>query len=266
VEADRQIVYCHNPAPFYDLRIRDILLDPGFAAFRALYGQLYRVNIQRNDLVIVQQEWLAQEFEKRYRPRCVIVAQPDVETPAVQATSAWTERPQRASFIYPTFPRVFKNIEILGEAALILEKEGASDLEFVVTISGRENRYARHILHRYGHLKALRLVGKQSREDVYALYASATGLVFPSRLETWGMPISEMMGFNKPLILSDLPYAHETASDYKRALFVDTSDPENIIGAARLVAGGGARYNESARTTPSNTIVGWNALWRKLLP
>jgi glycosyltransferase involved in cell wall biosynthesis len=38
-------------------------------------------------------------------------------------------------------------------------------------------------------------------------------MIFPSRLETWGLPISEFSPYKKPMLVADLEYAHETVGE-----------------------------------------------------
>src|SRR5688572_31164556 len=46
VTARRQVVYCHNPSPFYDPSLRESLLAPRFYLFTQLYQHLYRAFIR----------------------------------------------------------------------------------------------------------------------------------------------------------------------------------------------------------------------------
>lgn len=55
-------------------------------------------------------------------------------------------------------------------------------------------------------------------------YAKTDCLIFPSRLETWGLPISEFIPLNRPMIIADEPYAHETAEGGKQVAFFSTND------------------------------------------
>ena len=57
-------------------------------------------------------------------------------------------------------------------------------------------------------------------------------LLFPSKLETWGLPISEAKAFRKPMMLANLPYAKETMGDYDEVSFFDVENPEEL---ARLI-------------------------------
>ena len=55
---------------------REAFTDWKFSLFTFLYGYLYAINLRRNDLVIVQQEWLRGEFRRRYRAPNIVVAHP----------------------------------------------------------------------------------------------------------------------------------------------------------------------------------------------
>jgi glycosyltransferase involved in cell wall biosynthesis len=214
-----QAVYCHNPAPFHRASWREFRLEPVFGMFSVFYGLMYRINIRRNRYVIVQQEWLRRVFVKLYHmpARQIIVARPEISLPSLQNKPA---RPLK-TFIFPTFPRVFKNVEVIGEAVRLLLKKGITSFEILVTLDGTETRYARWLKANYGGLSNLKFIGSQSRSRIFELYAEVDALIFPSKLETWGLPISEFKQTGKPVFAADLPYAHETARDYKNVFFFD---------------------------------------------
>jgi glycosyltransferase involved in cell wall biosynthesis len=262
VVADRRAVYCHNPAPFFRLSARHAWLDPTFALFNLFYAQLYRIHIRENDVVVVQQEWLAREFRRRFGVDDVVVAHPLV--PAAPVAPLPRASDGRCRLLFPTFPRVFKNVEVLGEAAALLESRGRQDVEFLVTIDGTENRYARYIRKRYGHLRGLRLIGRRTRPEVFGLYGEVQGLVFPSRLETWGMPLSEFQAFGKPILAADLPYAHETVGPYGKVKFFSSQDASSLADAAVGVARGDLVYDRASPAPPPRAT-DWHQLLLLLL-
>jgi glycosyltransferase involved in cell wall biosynthesis len=230
VTAMRKAVYCHNPMPFYRVPLDEALLAPKLLLFSWFYGLLYRINIRSNHAVIVQQEWLRREFQKRYGVRRVIVARPMRTEPPATGSNKRSGR----VFIYPALPRPFKNFEVIGDALMQLERNSSWNAEVRITVSGRENAYARQLLRRYGHLRSLKFVGLQSRESMDALYGQADCLLFPSRLETWGLPITEAIAHSLAILAADLPYAHETIGDYATASYFDPSD--SIELARQLMA------------------------------
>jgi glycosyltransferase involved in cell wall biosynthesis len=226
VGAVRQIVYCHNPMPFFRLRLRDIWFEPKAFLFRYLYGVVYRLNLSRNYAVVVQQSWLRDEFKRWLGPKNkIIVAHPTVQWPIVAGVTSRPERGDRARFLYPALPRSFKNVELICRAVRRLECLSSWRSEVVLTIARHENRYARWLFRHFGNLRTIRFAGRQTAEDMLSLYANADCLIFPSLLETWGLPITEAKRLGMPMFVADLPYAHETVGNYDRVAFIDVDDP-----------------------------------------
>ena len=52
-------------------------------------------------------------------------------------------------------------------------------------------------------------------------------MIFPSKLETWGLPISNS-NYNKPILAADLPYAHETIGNYDKVNFFNPDDVNKL--------------------------------------
>lgn len=227
VRSRRQAVYCHNPAPFARPTVADSWFEPKYLAFSLLYGYLYRFNIHRNNSVIVQQAWLREEFMRRYGVARVIVAHPTSINKTIIENSPI--RAEEFIFLYPALPRCFKNFEVIGEALEILES-GSDAWSCTVrwTISGTENRYTRWLKKRFGHLRSLQWIGRQTRIQMEHHYASSNCLLFPSRVETWGLPISEAKQANLPMIVADLPYARETVGTCDRVSFFDSHDAPGL--------------------------------------
>jgi glycosyltransferase involved in cell wall biosynthesis len=259
VDVKRQYVYCHNPTCFTRPTLRSLYFDWIFFAHSLLYGFLYSLNIRRNEQVFVQQSWIRDAFIKRFGAREVTVARPI--SPA-HSTCAHNIKGPLQRWIYPTFPRHFKNIEIIGDALEILERNSSWAGEVQVTITGDESRYARYLKKRFGHLRTLKFVGRQSATQMANLYVNADGLLFPSKLETWGLPITEAQIHGLPMLIADLKYAHETVGSYEGVSFFDPTDAK---GLAKLLLGfsaGEAKLGSTVSTDQSDvpTEVGWEAL------
>ena len=225
VSATRQAVYCHNPSPFYCIRLREALMEPTFLMFNQFYALLYRVFIHRNYCVIVQQDWLRAEFIKRMGQLPVIVAHPSMPTNERTPTHA---PGSKFVLIYPALPRVFKNIETLCKAAQILASRGINGFEVRLTLDGTENRYARWLRSRFGDTAQVRFIGRQTKDQMTAHYGEASAVVFPSKLETWGLPITEAKAQRRPLLVADLPYARETVGNYDLVSFFPADSPEAL--------------------------------------
>ena len=192
-------------------------MDPKVPLFALFTRWAYKINVRRNDCLIVQQEWFRDALAKmlhlpvsRFR---VIPAQlPDMS--AIKPSVIHYDVPM---FFYASSPDCHKNFETLCEAASLLEEEiGKGKFKVVLSIAGTENKYARWLYSKWGSVNSIEFAGYMSREDLFGLYKAADAFVFPSRVETWGLPISEYLAVTEgkgKLLLADLPYAHGVASN-----------------------------------------------------
>jgi glycosyltransferase involved in cell wall biosynthesis len=226
-----QAVYCHNTSPFKEVNLKELFVQPTVFLFTLFYSYIYKINIKKNKYVVVQQLWIKDEFIKRFSVQNdkIVIAKP--QEPKIDVDSIKDDINETIrSFVFPTFPRSFKNIEAIGEAVRILNKEGIGGFLVTVTIDGSENKYSRIICDKYGKLDHLNLIGLQPRETVYQLYKDSDCLIFPSKLESWGLPISEYKQFRKPIIVANLPYAKETIGSYEKAKFFNPCDAQELAG------------------------------------
>ena len=269
VDATIRAVYCHNPSPFYRPILREIILDKPFFLFTLFYKSFYRFNIKENDYVIVQQQWLRERFIDMFNldPVKVVVSYPEVKPICRDGLSTRTNIREKYTFFYPSFPRVFKNFEVVLEAVNILNSCSLRDnFEVLITIDGSENSYAASLLEKYSGLENVRFLGLLSREDVYSMYENSDCLIFPSKLETWGLPLTEAKQFNLPILAADLPYAHETVGCYEKISFFDPLSPEELSNLMR-----GAIVKDAYGSVLSSTVPGmpfaenWASLFNILL-
>ena len=76
VKARRQAVYCQTAFPFLKWKWRDFLFDYKIPLFALFTKYAYRINIKKNDYLVVQQEWLRNELSNMFHilPSKFIVA------------------------------------------------------------------------------------------------------------------------------------------------------------------------------------------------
>lgn len=230
VIAKRRAVYCHNPFPFYEWKWRELLFNYKIVLFSWFSYFIYRINIHKNDKVIVQQKWLKEEFGKLFQldPNKVIVAPPENKKEEVKVTCPESNR---FTFLFPSSANLHKNFETLCEAAKLLEEEvGVNKFKVLMTIDPASNRYTKWLKEKWGDVESIEFAGFMTKEKLYGYYQSADCLVFPSKVETWGLPITEFMeaSGDKPMLLADLPYAHETAAGASKVGFFNPNDPVEL--------------------------------------
>lgn len=239
VKARRQAVYCHTSFPFMKIRWQDFRMDAKIPLFALLTQYAYRVFSRRNTFMVVQSAWMREALSRLigFDPKRIIVAPPAFRPMAIPEMAE--KGPGRTTFFYPSTPDCHKNFEVLCEAARLLEQRiGQGRFRVVITVKGDENRYARWLQKHWGNLDSVEFRGFLSREELAKTYGEATCLVFPSRAETWGLPISEFLPTGKPMILADLPYAHETAAGASQAAFFPVTDAAALSGRMQEVMEG----------------------------
>lgn len=268
--AEIRAVYCHNPTPFKKKTIADLFYQPTIFFFSLFYKLLYKINIKKNNFVIVQQIWLKKAFVNLFNleNKSVLVCYPEVDEKVgfskAEGLNLSVRKDDIFTFFYPALARPFKNFEIIGEAIKLLEKKGINNFRMIITIKGDENNYAKHIFKKYASLKQLHFVGMLSFNDVNEFYKSSDALLFSSILETWGLPITEFKAFKKPIILSKLPYAFETLGEYDKGSFFDPLDANDLATKMASLISGSLQFDKTSKME-EEVLIGWSDLYNKIL-
>lgn len=235
IKATKRYVYCHNPSPFNKMRLSEAKYGLKYYLFSKFYKYLYKINIRKNTGVIVQQAWMRNEFKMMYGLKNVIVARPSINVEKIQFNEVSNNTSSVTKFIYPSYPRYYKNFESVCQAAKILIDQGISSFSVQITLDGTENKYSKELFKKYRSMSQIIFSGLLDRVELFKRYKESDCLLFLSKLETWGMPIIEYKNTGKSMIVSDLPYAHETVGNYKGVVFANPDEPKQIADFMKKV-------------------------------
>lgn len=258
-------VYCHNASAFYKVSFKEAMHDKVFFIQNMLYKFFYSININNNNYVIVQQNWLRDKFHDIFEieKNKIIVSFP-------QAKKYFRSRKSHIKdkefiFFYPSLPRVFKNFELIFEATRIINLQNIqSNFKVIVTIDGSENSYSKELLNKYSDISNIEFIGLIPRNEVQERYKISDCLIFPSKLETWGLPVSESKEFGLPILIADLPYAHETINNYDKSLFFDPYDATDL--SDKMIKAINNEYSDHFMGDPKEPFCqDWNELFKILL-
>lgn len=267
VITEKQAVYCQTSFPFYKATLKDLYFSYKIFLFSILTRFAYRINIRSNDFLVVQQPWLRDSLSQllKFDNKKIIVAPPQKSmldiSPIKQELSMFT-------FLYPAAPDCHKNFQLLCKAAEILEQQVGSDkFRVILTISGKENKYTKWLFRKWGEVKSISFAGQLPKEVLYGYYESSDCLVFPSKVETWGLPISEFVAYNKPMLISDLPYAKGPASGAEKVAFFNSDDVIGLMNEMKKLLSGD---NTSLKSVEQIMIeppmaLGWEELFDNLM-
>lgn len=233
----QQTVYIHNALPFaeyrYSLRESRVMW-----IYQNVIGRMMLYSVRSADFVIVQTQWMKDAIVKRI-PKAegkIQVQFPKVDIPQGLAYV----RQKTCVFFYPANSSPFKNHSLILQACSLLKQEGITDYSVEFTLTGNETTAI-------SELKAkaqeeglpIHWLGILPRECVFDKYQHSV-LVFPSYIETVGLPIYEAGSVGAPLLLADCAYARNVAGDYDSAYFFPYDDAimlkEQMAGQIALCA------------------------------
>ena len=199
----------------------------------------YRSFCEQASMVVMMTSWGRSDLLAHYDLRAekvevipwgsVMDAYPRPTGADVEAARRELELPERF-LLYPAQTWRHKNHERLLEA-LALVREGHGEVPTLVC-SGHLTEFHEMLERRVDELDlrgSVKFVGFVTPVQLRSLYELATALVFPSRFEGWGMPVSEAFASGVPVASSSATGLPEVVGD--AGLIFDPDSPAEIADA-----------------------------------
>lgn len=149
-------------------------------------------------------------------------------------TAAAKQRAQEPYLLYPAVPWPHKNHEGLVQAVGILKRRGHK-VPVVLTNTSGNSEGGKRITRLIELLQLEKIVDRKGflpEADLHALFRNATGMVFPSLYEGFGIPLVDAMKMEVPVLAARNTAAAEVGGD-SCAYF---SNIENVLSVADDIA------------------------------
>lgn len=214
-----QAVYLHQPLPFqtimkyrwYRKNERNLWL------YQNLIGKRIKSCLSRTEYVVVQTKWLREAVLLLYPE---LDGRIDVIPPEIKKVERKPQIDWKCwQFFSPISDISYKNANCIYQACEQLEKE---NYQVYMTLKKQEDK--KHIV----------FVGYLEQENVYEMYQSST-LIFPSYIETYGLPLAEARSMGTVVLASDCPFSREILDGYENAYFFDPFKPEELAALMKKV-------------------------------
>ena len=230
----KQTVYLHQPLPFVEYRFK-LMQNGKLWAYQRIISLFIFHSIKKADRLIVQTKWMKDAAIKRCRVSAdkITVEQPDFERFITYKFKDTNEG--RKTLFYPASSYIYKNHSIILEACKVLKEEGITDYTVVLTIDGTEDKNSVKLLK--DSKKAginFKFEGYMNHGKVLKMYSKSV-LLFPSYIETFGLPLKEARMSDTYVIASDCAFSREILEDYKRAYFFDPFCASELAAAIKTV-------------------------------
>lgn len=212
-----------------------------------------RANIRRfintPHVVIVQSQYVAQQLTQvlgRQTPTIIPCPVEEVAEPMPPTDrETITNAVQSHQFLCLSSYATHKNVEILLDVAKILKSRSLT-ARIVLTLDDTNHEVMAFLtrINENGLSDFLVNVGVLNFRDVDSWFAACDALLLPTKLESFGLPYVESLARGRPILTSDLPFAHEICKTGTQ--FFDPDDPVAIADTIDVfIQAGGKNIDET---------------------
>lgn len=246
-----QITYIHQPLPFVEYRFR-FKEDRLFWIYQNILSNTIYNSIKKSQKVIVQTNWFKEACIQKtgVSEEKIIVVPPKIN---VDIKKYFVESKESLStFFYPAGAIYYKNHRLIIQACEKLVQQYSAKFRVILTLNGDENT---HIIDLYNIVQEKKLpidfVGNISRDKVFEYYSKSI-LLFPSYIETFGLPMLESKLHRGIILASDTAFSHEILDEYQNAYFFDKFSCEELASLMRQILSRNlSYYSENSKDTLS---------------
>jgi glycosyltransferase involved in cell wall biosynthesis len=138
----------------------------------------------------------------------------------------------KTKFLFPSSFAPHKNFDIIVSVGELIKTK---NLPFVIVLTineGDAKPFFSKIRNRQ--LNCVISVGKVAGSNMPSLYRQSDVVFFPTLLESFGLPYVEAMAYGKPIITSDMDFAHEVCGEL--ADYFNPFDADSIVSVMEKVS------------------------------
>lgn len=229
-------IYLHMPIPFVDFSF-SLVKDPLMWVYQHVIGKLIYRSLKRADRVIVQTSWMKEACIQKAGlvPGKIVLQPPEIHIKDIVLCA--DRKAVRNRLFYPATPLKYKNhMFVLRVLKRLKEQDCLGSLTLDLTLTGEENDLSRELaaFARENNLP-VNFLGRLPRSQVMERYANSS-LIFPSYVETFGLPLLEARSSDTVVLASDCPFSREILSGYPAAFFFDPFDEDALFEILKHIA------------------------------
>lgn len=157
-----------------------------------------RIFIKRLTKIIVQSHHMKKSLVKSYdiTPNFIYVLKIPIDKPKIEFIK---KRTKITKLLYPSNHYLYKNHNIIIKT---LSEYPIENLLIYFTATPSE-------FYKYKALKFIKRINYYSYKNIYNVYNKFDALIYPSKIESLGLPLIEALNFKMPVLCSNLSYAKE---------------------------------------------------------
>lgn len=226
-----QIVYYHQPLPFYPQRWSPLKkAERRLFMYKYIYPWFVRNSIRKDRVDFIAQIPFIKDAIINLLgidAKRVHVLFPDTEKIEPENLKLYAFESNTVNFIYPATAVSYKNHKLLVDALSFLRENNndiCNKLRIHLTVSSEDSPQLVQLIKEAGLKQQFVLHGAISHDRLLCMLNDSHGLLFPSTIETLGLPLLEAAKLGKAIVASNLTYAHQVVGEYEGVDYVDVKD------------------------------------------
>ncbi|MFD4932117.1 glycosyltransferase [Peribacillus butanolivorans] len=232
-----QVLYLHQSIPFQKVKSFSFIKakERKLAIYQYLIGTIIKQSIKKAEKTIVQTKWMKDAVVNSINisSNNIINIFPNQDDYSKsKREGVFNSR----SFFYPATNELYKNHECIYKACEILSNRGVEKYKVSLTIEEERS------------INNISCIGKLTFEQVLEKYNVST-LIFPSYIETLGLPLIEARQLGTVILASDCAFSREALEGYENAYFFDPFKPYELANLIQKVIETQIIKNEKISTT-----------------
>lgn len=230
-------LYLHQSIPFYDYSWSILKKkERSLWFYKNIYFYLIRKSIKESDKVIVQTEWFKKQIisKLKFDGKKIVVEKPVLNDIDPKKYDTIPDLEGKVKLFYPAGSVVYKNHEILYRAMNILVNEWENKGIVLYLTLDKTDAVAQKYIEMFKLENNIVLTGKLDYEQVMNHYKTVDALVFPSKIETFGLPLVEAQHFGLAIIATDLELYREVIGEYQgKVTYCKCDDAKEWVAAIK---------------------------------
>ena len=221
-----QIVYVHQSLPFQNVKKFSFFKkrERKLAIYQYVIGTIIKHSIRKANATIVQTKWMRETVINSINissKRIIYIPLSQDDYSKFKRNEIFTYQ----NFFYPAANELYKNHKCIYDACELLNNNGLKNFKVYLTINKNNP------------IKNITFIGTLSFEQVLEEYNRSI-LIFPSYIETIGLPLLEAKQMGTIILVADCPYAREALEDYENVYYFNPFDPHELANLMQQVIEG----------------------------
>lgn len=213
-------IYFHNAIPFSDYKWNLLRKEERTLWFyKNIYPFFIKLYINKKTEVFVQSKIIKEQFAYFFKIPIdkIHVIRPKSTLPFLTENSIIHLNKNKLNLFYPATAFVYKNHSTLFDAISLLSIDLQRNITLHLTCNKQDLQY---LIRLKNFSFEIHYLDNIEISQVFQMYYHCDALLYPSYIETIGLPIIEAASTGLPIVVSDLPYARDILSGYNGAVFV----------------------------------------------